>query len=215
MGINSIALLNRTVNVAPDIMGKHQDLLDREVERHYREWMETMQRLTVTEKTEKGPVIIRGRDVEWDCRSILNQLVTSMPKDVLLRTSFTERGRPSPVQVTEEVRVKSKSSFTRKVHFTDVKEEYDPSSDCSSGDEKMSGESDTFRPVQDDLSGERLMRQPRDRMLSEESDSKRPRDITDRLEHDDAESFGSSDDSRPQSWDNTSETTSNSDVSEI
>ena len=41
------------------------------------------------------------------------------------------------------------------------------------------------------------------------------KNITDRLEHDDAESFGSSDDSRPQSWDNTSETTSNSDVTEI
>ena len=150
--------------------------------------------------------------------------MTSMPKDVLLRTSFTERGKPSQVQVTEEVRVKSKSSFTRKVHFTDVKEKYDPSSDCSSGDETMSGESDTFRPVQDDLSGERLMRPPRDRNLSGQSDSKQPmdrvlsgesRNITDRLEHDDAESFGSSDDSRPQSWDNTSETTSNSDVSEI
>ena len=65
------------------------------------------------------------------------------------------------------------------------------------------------------------MRPSRDRNLSGESDSKRPmdrvlsgesRNITDRLEHDDAESFGSSDDSRPQSWDNTSETTSNSDV---
>ena len=125
-----------------------------------------MQRLTVTEKTEKRPVIIRGRDVERDCRSIVNQLVTSMPKDVLLRTSFTERGKSTPVQVTEEVWFKSKSSFTRKVHFTDAKEEYDPSSDCSSGDETMSGESGTFGPVQDDLSGERLMRQPRDRMLS-------------------------------------------------
>ena len=68
------------------------------------------------------------------------------------------------------------------------------------------------------------MRPPRARNLSGESDSKRPmdrvlsgesRNITDRLEHNDAESFGSSDDSRPQSWDNTSETTSNSDVSEI
>ena len=153
LGINSIALLNRTMNVAPDVMGKLRDLLDREVDRHDREWMETMQRLTVTEKTEKRPVIIRGGDVERDCRSIVNQLLTSMPKDVLLRTSFTERGRPTPVQVTEEVRVKSKSSFTRKVHFTDVKEEYDPISDCSYGDETMSGESDTFRPVQDDLSG--------------------------------------------------------------
>ena len=222
LGINSIALLNRTVNVAPDVMGKLRDLLDREVDRHDREWMETMQRLTVTEKTEKRPVIIRDRDVEQDCRLIVNQLVTSMPKDVLLRTSLTERGRPTPVQVTEEVRVKSKSSFTRKVHFTDVKEECDPSSDCSSGDETISGESDAFRPVQDNLSGERLTRPPRDRNLSGESDSKRPmdrvlsgesRNITDRLEHDDAESLGSSDVSRPQSWDNTSVTTSNSDVS--
>ena len=41
------------------------------------------------------------------------------------------------------------------------------------------------------------------------------RNITDRPEHNDVESIGSSDDSRPQSWENTSETTSNSDVSEI
>ena len=41
------------------------------------------------------------------------------------------------------------------------------------------------------------------------------RNITDRLEHDDVESIGSSDDSRPKSWENTSETTSNPDVSEI
>ena len=210
LGINSIALLNRTVNVAPDVMGKLRDLLDREVDRHDREWMETMQRWTVTEKTEKRSVIIRGRDVERDCRSIVNQLVTSMPKDVLLRTSFPERGKPIPVQITEEVKAKSKSSFTRKVRFTDAKAEYEPGSDCSSGDETMSGESDIFRPVQDDLSGERLMRPPRDKILSGES-----RNITDRVERDGVESLDSSDDSRPQSWDNTSETTSNSDVSEI
>ena len=139
--------------MAPDVMGKLRDLLDREVDSRDLEWIETMQRLTITEKTEKRPVIIRGRDVERDCLSIVNQLVTSIPKDVLLRTSFTERGKPTPVQVTEEVRVKSKSSFTRKVHFIDAKAEYEPGSDCSSGDETMSGESDSFRPVQDDLSG--------------------------------------------------------------
>ena len=147
-----------------------------------------------------------------------------MPKDVLLRTSFTEHRTSTQVQATEEVRVKSKSSFTRKVRFMDAREEYEPSSDCSSGDETMSGESGTFEPVQNDLSGETMLGQPRDRMLSGESDSKRPRDnilseesrnITDRLEHDDVESFSSSDESRPQSWENTSETTSNSDVTEI
>ena len=88
----------------------------------------------------------------------------------------------------------------------------------------MSGESGTFEPVQDDLSGEKMLGQPRERMLSGEPDSKRPRDrimsgesrnITDRLEHNDEESIGTSDASRPHSWENTSETTSNSDVSEI
>ena len=140
LGINSIALLNRTVNVAPDVMGKIRDLLDREVDRHDREWMETMQRLTVTERTEKRLVIIRSRDVERDCQSIVNQLVNSMPKNVLLRTSLTEHRTTTHVPATEEVRVKSKFSFTRKAHFTDARENYEPSSDCSSGDETMSGE---------------------------------------------------------------------------
>ena len=59
-------------------MGKLRDLLDRAVERHDREWMETMQRLTVTEKTEKRPVTIRIRGVER-VLSIVIQLVNSMP----------------------------------------------------------------------------------------------------------------------------------------
>ena len=61
LGINSMTLLNRTVNVAPDVMRKLRDLLDREVDRHNREWMKTMQRLTVTKRTEKRPVSIRSR----------------------------------------------------------------------------------------------------------------------------------------------------------
>ena len=135
----------------------------------------------------------------------------------------TEHRTLTEAQATEEVRVKSRSSFTRKVHFTDAREEYKPSTYCSSGDE-TSGESDTFEPVQDYLSGERLLKQPGDGMWSGESDSKQSRgrvlsgesrNITDRLEYDGEESFGSSDDSRTQSWDNTSETPSNSDVSEI
>ena len=93
---------------------------------------------------------IRSRDVERDCRSIVNQLVSSIPKDVLLRSSFTEHGTSTQVQTTDEVRVKSKSSFTRKVQFTDAREEYEPSLDRSSGDETMSGVSGTFEPVQDD-----------------------------------------------------------------
>ena len=180
----------------------------------------------------------RSRGVERDCRSIVNQLVSSMPKEVLLRTSFTEYGTLNQSQATEKVRIKSKCSFARRVHFTDAREEYEPSPNCSSGDETMSGESDTFEhvrddvseesdtfePVQDDSSGEMLTRSPRGRILSGESDSKQPmdrvlsgesRNITDNMEYDVGESVGSSVDSRPQSWDNTSETTSNSDMSVI
>ena len=113
-----------------------------------------------------------------------------MPKEVLLRTSFTEYGTLNRNQTTEEVRIRSKTSFTRRVHFTDAKEEYEPSPDCSSVDETMSGESDTFEPVkddsseesdtfepvQDDLSGERLTGPPRGRNLSGESGLKRQMD---------------------------------------
>ena len=52
LGINSIALLYRTVNVAPVVMGKLRDLLDRGVDGHDRERMKTVQRLSVTERTE-------------------------------------------------------------------------------------------------------------------------------------------------------------------
>ena len=172
LGINSIALLKRTVNVAPDVMGKLRDLLDREVDRHDREWMETMQRLTVTERKEKRPVTIRSRSVGRGCLLMVN----SMPKDVLLRTSFTEHRASTDIQTTEEVRVKPKSSFTRKVQFTEAREKYEPSSDCSSGDKTLSGESYTSEPGQDYLSGETRSGQPRDKMLSGERDSKRPRD---------------------------------------
>ena len=60
------------------------------------------------------------------------------------------------------------------------------------------------------MSGESGSKRPMDRILSGES-----RNISDNLEYDVGESVNSSIDSRPQSWDNTSETTSNSDMSEI
>ena len=210
LGINSIALLNKTLNVAPDVLLKLRGLLDREVDRHDHEWMETMQRLTISKRTEKRPVTTRSRDVIRDCRSIVNQLVNSMPKDVLLRTSYTEHREATIVQTTEEARVKSESSVTRKVQFTEAKEEYEPCSDSSSGDETLSGESCAFGPGQDDLSGKTMSKRPWDRIMSGES-----RNITDKCEYNDVESTGSSDDSTSQSWENTSNTISNSDASEI
>ena len=128
LGINSIALLNKMVNVAPDVMRKLRDLLDREVERYDHEWMET------SEGTEKRPVAIRSRKNELDCGSIVNQLVSSIPKDVLVRSSYLECQQSVATQHAQEVSVKLISSVTRRFQFTGTKEEYEPSSDCSSGD---------------------------------------------------------------------------------
>ena len=78
------------MSVSPDVMRKLRDLLVREVERQDHEWMETLQRLTITERTEKRPVAIRSLEAEPVCQSIVNQLVNSIPKAVLLRTSYVE-----------------------------------------------------------------------------------------------------------------------------
>ena len=60
------------------------------------------------------------------------------------------------------------------------------------------------------MSGESNSKGPRYRILSGES-----RNITDKLEYTDVESSGSNDEFKTHSWENTSETTSNSGVSEI
>ena len=169
LGIISIALLNKTVSVAPDVMRKLRDLLDREIERQDYERMETKQRLTITERTEKIPVVIRSRAVELDCQSKVNQLVNSMPNYVLLRTSYLERQQLISTQPTQGVSVELKSNMAKEVQFVEAKKKYEPCTDCSSGDETFSREStqDCYRaaelaeesvsvePDQDDLSKSR------------------------------------------------------------
>ena len=75
---------------------------------------------------------------------------------------------------------------------------------------ELSKESCPLGTDQDDLSGKSMSGQPRDRILSEES-----RNMKSKLEGDWIDSIISSDDTKSQSWENVSETNSNSDVSEI
>ena len=102
-------------------MRKLRDLLDREIERQNYEWIEIKQRLTITERTEKRPVVIRSRDVELDCQSKVNQLVNSMPIYVLLRTSYLERQQLISTQPTQGVSVELKSRMAKRVHFVEAK----------------------------------------------------------------------------------------------
>ena len=52
-----------------------------------------------------------------------------------------ERQQQTGTQIVQEVSVKLRSSVTRMVQFADAREEYEPSSECSSGNETLSGES--------------------------------------------------------------------------
>ena len=99
----------------------------------------------------------------------MNQLVNSIPNDVPLRTSYVERQQSTTTETAQDVSVKLNSSATKRVHFTDAKEKYQPCSDCSSGDQTLSGESFTFGPDQDDLSGESMSGRLGDRVLPGES----------------------------------------------
>ena len=87
---------------------------------------------------EKRPVAIRSRDVERDFQSLVNQLVNSIPKDILLRTPYVERQHLISTRSTQGINVELKSSMARRVQFVDAKKEYEPCSDCSSGDETSS-----------------------------------------------------------------------------
>ena len=103
-----------------------------------------------------------------------------------------------------------RSSVTWRIQFTDAREEYEPSSDCSFGDETLSGESSHVWPGHDGLSGESTLKGQRDKTLSGES-----RNVKNKPDGGDADPNSSSGGSESQYWENMSETTSNSDVSEI
>ena len=63
-------------------------LLEREVTREDPEWAAAMASLTVREKVETMPLIRQHKDNERDCRSIVQQLVSSIPQEVLISTSY-------------------------------------------------------------------------------------------------------------------------------
>ena len=84
MNINSLSLLDKTVQVMRMLGG----LLEREVTRDDPEWAAAMASLTVSEKVKIMPSIRQHKDNEKDCRSIVQQLVSSIPHEVLKSTSY-------------------------------------------------------------------------------------------------------------------------------
>ena len=148
MNINSLSLLDKTVHVTPQVMLILGGLLETEVTRDDPEWAAAMASLTVSGKVKIMPSRRQHKDNERDCRTIFQQLVSSIPHEVLTSTSY---------------RRKEQGNDTKKktVTFGDQEKEgekVEPNlrQDCLSGetDSEKSRRVRDQLPVQESLSGE-------------------------------------------------------------
>ena len=95
MNINSLSLLDRMVQVTPQVMRMLSRLLEREVTRDDPKWTAAEASLTVSEKVKIMPSRRQHEENERDCRTIVKQLATSIlntPRDFnqyFLRTEET------------------------------------------------------------------------------------------------------------------------------
>ena len=88
MDINSLSFLDKTVQVTPQVMRMLGGLLKREVTRDDREWTAAVALPTVSEKVKIMPSRRQHEENERDCRTIVQQLVTSIPHVVLTSSSY-------------------------------------------------------------------------------------------------------------------------------
>ena len=86
MNINILSFLDKTMQVTPQVMRMLGGLLEREVTRDDPEWAAAMASLTVSGKVKIMPSIRQHKDDEGDCRSAVQQLVSSIPQEVLIST---------------------------------------------------------------------------------------------------------------------------------
>ena len=88
MNINGLSLLDKTVQVTPQVMRILGGLLEREVTRDDPEWAAAVASLTVSEKMKIMPSRRQHKENEKDCRTIVQQLVSSIPHEILTSTSY-------------------------------------------------------------------------------------------------------------------------------
>ena len=95
MNINSLSLLDKTVQVTPQVMRMLGGLLEREVTRDDPEWTAAVASLTISEKVKIMPSRRQHEENERDCRTIVQQLVSSIPQEILTSTSYGQKGQES------------------------------------------------------------------------------------------------------------------------
>ena len=95
MNINSLSLLDKTVQVTPQVMRMLDRFLEREVTRDDPEWAAAVALLTVREKVKIMPSRRQNEENERDCMTIVQQLVSSIPHEVLTSTSYGRKEQGS------------------------------------------------------------------------------------------------------------------------
>ena len=95
-----LSLMDKTVQVTPQVMRMLGELLEREVTRDDPEWAAAMASVTVSEKVKIKPSRRQHKENESDCRTIVQQLVSSIPQNVSTSTSF--KGKKTVERDTKE-----------------------------------------------------------------------------------------------------------------
>ena len=98
MNTNSLSLLDKTVQVTPQVMRILGGLLEREVTRVDPEWAAAMASLTISERVKIMPSRRQHKENERDGRTIVQQLVSSIPHEVLTGTSYGRKEQGNDTQ---------------------------------------------------------------------------------------------------------------------
>ena len=98
MNINSLSLLDKMVQITPQVMRMLGGLLEREMTRDDPEWAAAMASLTISEKVKIVPPIRQHKDKKRDCGTIVQQIVASIPHEVLTSTSYGRKEQGNDTQ---------------------------------------------------------------------------------------------------------------------
>ena len=86
------------MQVTPQVMRMLSGLLEREVTRDDPEWAAAMASLAVSEKVKFLPSRRQHKDNERDCRTIVQQLVSSIPQEISTSTSYKREEQGNDTQ---------------------------------------------------------------------------------------------------------------------
>ena len=163
---NSLSLLDKTVQVTPQVMRMLGRLLEIEVTRDDPELAAAMASLTVSEKKKITPSRRQHKENERDCRTIVQQLVSSIPQNVVTSISYKRKEQGNGTQ-------KKTVTFEDQDQRGEVVEQ-------NLGQEKLSGETngEESMRVQVQHSGQESLSEESD---VEEKDPDEEQDLEDKI----------------------------------